>query len=373
MDDSVIRPGATIGIFGGGQLGRMLALAGRRLGYRFRVFDPSPQSCAAAVCEEFMQADYDDEEALRRFANGCDVITVEFENVPASALELAGTYAPTRPSAHALTVCQHRLREKTFLRENGFPCAPFAEVNSEEELDVALEKFGRPAILKSAAFGYDGKGQVRVDDNTAVSLAWRDLGVPQGVLEGRIDFAGEYSVIVARNSRGETSAFPLARNEHRHGILDTSTVPAAFPDDLGDPAPLCNAARSLAVEITRTLGVEGLLAVELFLTSSGAWLVNELAPRPHNSGHWTFDACVTSQFEQHVRAITNLPLGHTELLRPAKMTNLLGDRWFPHGPDQPAVDPDWARCLNEPNTKLHLYDKGAPKPGRKMGHLTEFL
>lgn len=371
MEEGVIQPGATIGIFGGGQLGRMIILAGRRLGYRFRVFDPSPNACALPLVEEPFTNDYSERYQIERFARGCDVITVEFENVPRAALNFASHFAPVRPSADAVAICQHRLREKTFLQNHGFPCAPFAEVNSAATLADALKALGRPALLKSAAFGYDGKGQVRIEKNTDPAQAWQELGVPQGVLESLIDFAGEFSVIVARTVSGKTSTFPLTKNVHRGGILHTSTVPALMPPAVSrDPQALATEAAELALAIAEKLDLVGLLAVEFFLTREGAWLVNELAPRPHNSGHWTFDAAVTSQFEQHLRAICGLPLGDPSALGPVTMTNLLGDIWFPPGASGP-VEPDWRAYLQNPRAKLHLYDKGAPQRGRKMGHLTE--
>jgi len=350
----MILPGSTIGILGGGQLGRMSALAGRRLGYRFHIFEPSAQCPAGAVAEREINAPYSDVAALEDFARGVDRITLEFENIPSEAVERMDRICRVFPGAHVLYICQNRRREKNFLRDNGFPCAPFAVVDDLAALRAAVESIGRPAVLKTAAFGYDGKGQVKIDTDTDLEQAWASVGGQQCVLEGWVRFSGEFSAICARNAAGETRVFPIAENIHRNHILHTSIVPARI-----DPR-LEREARSLAVDIAEKLDVIGLIAVELFLTDSG-WVVNELAPRPHNSGHYSFDACLTSQFEQHIRAICGLPLGDPRLLSPVVMVNLLGDLWR-NG------QPDWATLLREPEAKLHLYGKTEARPGRKMGH-----
>ncbi|MDP0501217.1 MAG: 5-(carboxyamino)imidazole ribonucleotide synthase [Verrucomicrobiota bacterium JB022] len=355
----VILPPATIGILGGGQLGRMSILAGRKLGYRFVVYEPQgPNSPAGVIADEEINAPYDDMDALRAFAQKCDVVTYEFENVPSGPLQMIASYAPVRPGAKALHTCQNRRREKTFLQDNGFPCAPFAIVNNADELQSAWRQLGGDVVVKSADFGYDGKGQRKLKDGDDVAKIWRELNVEAAVLEKWIRFKGEYSVICARNARGDEMAFPLTHNEHRNHILHQSLVPVRGVD-----AARQMEAEELAMSIARALDVEGLLAVELFLTEDG-WIVNELAPRPHNSGHYTFDACLTSQFEQHIRAICNLPLGDPRLLSPVAMINLLGDSWKAAGD----AGPDWPGLLEHPRAKLHLYGKAVPKAGRKMGH-----
>jgi 5-(carboxyamino)imidazole ribonucleotide synthase len=356
MTQSIL-PGATIGIVGGGQLGRMSILAGRRMGFRFVVLDPDPACPAAAVADQLIVAPYGDEAALGRLAAACDAITLEFENIPAAALAPVAEQVPVRPSADVLHICQNRRREKLFLRQHGFACAPFAVVDSLCSLRTAVRTIGLPAVLKTADFGYDGKGQQRLDARTDLGAAWQPFDGKTAVLEQWIAFRGEYSVICARNPQGAVAVYPVAANVHTRHILDTTVVPAGL-----SPADEA-AAQSLAVSIAEALRLEGLLAVELFLTDSG-WLVNELAPRPHNSGHHTLDACVTSQFEQHIRAVANLPLGDTRMLSPVCMVNLLGDLWPAHQPQ-----PDWAAVLAEPAAKLHLYGKSQARPGRKMGHI----
>lgn len=352
-----IFPGATIGMLGGGQLGRMSLLAGRRMGYRFVVLDPAGESCPAApVADSVIAADFDDEAALARFADQVDVVTVEFENVSATAMAFLEKRVPVRPGPEVLATCQHRRREKEFLQGAGFPCAPFRVVDSVESLAGAVSELGTPCVLKTAAFGYDGKGQIKLRGGEDPSAVWQELGADVGVLEKWIGFEGEFSVICARNASGDEEVFPVAENIHRNHILHTTIAPGR----LGGSAAL--AAQELAMAIARKLGVIGLLAVELFYTDRG-WIVNELAPRPHNSGHATFDAGRTSQFEQHIRAVCNLPLGNPNLFSPIVMVNLLGDLWK-NG------TPDWSRVWQVPDAKLHLYGKEAAKPGRKMGHFT---
>ena len=361
----MIAPGATLGILGGGQLARMTALAARRMGYRVHVFEhPAADACAAPVCEEVFRAHFDDVNALARFAAGVDVVTLEFENIPADALRTVSQRVPVRPGPEVLEICQHREREKRFLEQHGFPRAPFRVVSSLAELREAVAELGLPAVLKSAAGGYDGKGQAKIDPGTDLDGTWETwaAGVPgaRGVLEGWVDFSAELSVICARNGHGEIRSFPAFENEHTRHILDVTIFPGRFPPGVVQQAT------ALAEAVTEALGVEGLLAVELFLTRQGEVLVNELAPRPHNSGHVTFDAGLTGQFEQHVRAVCDLPLGDPAPLCPAVMVNLLGDLWSDDG----LIAPDWSPILREPTAKLHLYGKRQARPGRKMGHFT---
>jgi 5-(carboxyamino)imidazole ribonucleotide synthase len=354
----MIQPGATLGIMGGGQLGRMSILAGRQLGYRFRVFEPHAGCAAGMVADEEINAPYTDEEALQRFTKGLGAVTFEFENVPAEPLAVLASGAPVRPRPEVLYVCQNRRREKEFLSGHGFPCAPFRVVDSAESLARAVGTIGLPCVLKTADFGYDGKGQVKLSEEQDWAQVWENFGAPLGVLESWIPFVAECSVIAARTPDGRVRCFPLAENIHRNHILHMSIAPARLSEQVHERA------EELARDIAEALGVEGLIAVELFVTDKGDLLVNELAPRPHNSGHHTIDACMTSQFEQHIRAVCGLPLGSPALHTPAVMVNLLGDVW-PQG-----NAPDWSRLLRNPRLKLHLYDKGEPRPGRKMGHFT---
>ncbi len=349
-------PGKTIGIFGGGQLGRMAAIEARKMGYRVHVYDPASEPPAAQGADLAVQAPFDDLDQLRKFLEPIDVATFEFENIPADFLHQAAAVRPVHPSPEVLLICQNREREKRFLSEKGFPVAPYAVVTSAEELDEALNnRIGRPAVLKTAAFGYDGKGQVKIGDGDDARAVWEDFGNPRGVLEAWVPFTAELSAICAVSANGETAVFPVAENQHERHILDVSIAPARLD------APVQEEAARIAKEIARALGVIGLVAVEFFLTGDGRLLVNELAPRPHNSGHYTFDGCMTSQFEQQVRAVCGLPLGSTALLAPTVMVNLLGDLWR-NG------EPDWNQVLQNPNAKLHLYGKREARPGRKMGH-----
>ncbi len=343
-------------MLGGGQLGRMLAIAARRMGYRVHAFEPQPDSPAGQICDVEINAPYCDTAALEAFARGVDVISFEFENIPIAAIERVAAIRPVRPRGEVLHICQNREREKLFLRRNGFPCAPFAVVDSAASLAEALREIGTPSVLKTADFGYDGKGQVKLTGGEDPEKIWHAFGAPRGVLEAWIPFEAELSVVCARDIHGRLVPFPVAENQHVHHILDLSIVPARFPESV------LAAARELAGRITAALDVVGLLAVEMFLTRDGNLLINELAPRPHNSGHFTFDACVTSQFEQQLRAVCGLPLGSPDLLRPVVMANLLGDLWQ-NG------EPDWSAVLRDPRVKLHLYGKSDPRPGRKMGHL----
>ncbi|TVR45550.1 MAG: 5-(carboxyamino)imidazole ribonucleotide synthase [Puniceicoccaceae bacterium] len=354
----MILPGRSIGILGGGQLGRMTALAARRLGYRIHVLDPAENCPAAAAADSHLCAPYEDEAALDALLARVDVLTYEFENVPAAAARRAATRMPVRPSPAILEICQNREREKSFLRTAGFPHAAFEVVASADELEAAIGHLGRPCVLKSADFGYDGKGQVKLaPGGLSAAEAWRRLGAPRGVIEAWIDFSRELSVLVARSPSGEIRTFPAVENRHTRHILDVTIAPGAF-----EPA-VAGQARDLATDLARALDLEGLLAVELFLDRSNRLLVNELAPRPHNSGHYSLDAALTSQFEQHTRAVCGLPLGDPRSLCPAVMANLLGDLWA-------AGEPDWAGLLADPTVKLHLYGKARPAAGRKMGHFT---
>ena len=353
---ATVLPGGIVGVIGGGQLGRMLAIAARRMGFRVHTFEPQPDSPAGQLCDVEVNASYENTERLEAFAHAVDVVTFEFENIPIFAIDRIAAIKPVRPSGNVLHICQNREREKTFLRSNGIPCAPFEVVDSATSLASAIAKIGTPSVLKTADFGYDGKGQRKLTGGEDAQEVWQQFGAPRGVLEKWIPFQAELSVVCARGFDGEVVPFPVSENQHTHHILDMSIVPARFPE------PVLDAARKLAARITTALDVVGLLAVELFLTPSGELLVNELAPRPHNSGHFTFDACVTSQFEQQLRAVCGLPLGSSDLLRPVVMWNLLGDLWADG-------EPDWASLLRDPRAKLHLYGKSDPRPGRKMGHV----
>jgi 5-(carboxyamino)imidazole ribonucleotide synthase len=358
----IISPGSTLGLLGGGQLGRMALLAGRHLGYRFHVYEPAPHCCAAPVADKVFSSAWTDEKALEEFARGIAAVSLEFENVPAATLQFLEKHVPARPGSRVLKICQNRRREKEFLRRNGFPCAEFAVVNSATQLAKAVKKLGLPCVLKTAVSGYDGKGQLKlpalpVGGSVDWAAVWRTFGATEAVVEKWIPFTTECSVIVARGLHGEMATFPMAENEHRHHILHRSIVPARLP------MKVQHAGAELAKAIAEKLGVVGLLAVEMFYLDRKL-LVNELAPRPHNSGHYTLDACLTSQFEQHIRCTAGLPLGSTDLLRPAVMINLLGDCW------RGGRTPNWAKLLQDPRVKPHLYDKGEPRPGRKMGHFT---
>lgn len=351
-----VLPGATIGMLGGGQLGRMSILAGRKMGYRFCVLEPKAPSAAGMVADHQVLAAYDDEAGLREFASRVDIATLEFENIPARTLDILSESVTVYPGRRALEICQNRAREKQFLSGAGIPCAPFAVVRSLAELEQAISWIGRPCVLKTADFGYDGKGQVRIDEGMDLAPVWEPYEGLSAVLEGWVDFSGEYSVICGRNAIGQTCVYPLIHNTHRHHILHTSVSPAGLDEALEEQA------RGIALAIADGLELVGLVAVELFLTGRG-WVVNEMAPRPHNSGHLTFDSHFTSQFEQHIRLVCGLHPGLARQHTPACMLNLLGDVWK-NG------TPDWAGILQDSRCKLHLYDKGEPKPGRKMGHLT---
>lgn len=357
LPNAPILPGRTLGILGSGQLGRMLALAARRMGYHVHCYSPERHSPTGQIADVEIAAPYDDLDSVRHFGRSVDVVTFEFENVPSRTTEALEEVAVVRPSSRVLHVTQHRAREKRFLADHGLPVAPFLVVSTLDQALDALDQIGAPCVIKTAAFGYDGKGQARVNDRAAMYDAWRALATDLAVVEAFVDFRLELSVVVARAVDGAIAAYDVVENAHVQHILDVSVVPARVP-----PA-VANEAIRLATQIAKTLDVIGVLCVELFLTRDDRLLVNELAPRPHNSGHFSFDAAVTSQFEQQLRAVCGLPLGSTRLLSPAAMVNLLGELW-----DQ--GEPSWHRALAEPDLKLHLYGKAAAALGRKMGHMT---
>jgi 5-(carboxyamino)imidazole ribonucleotide synthase len=352
-----VLPGATVGVLGSGQLGRMFAIAARRMGYRVHTYSPDSDTPTGQVADKEYEHNYDDLDAVREFARGVSVVTFEFENVPAEAVEAAEALAPVRPSGSVLYTTQNRLREKNFLARNGFPVAPFRHVTSREELKAALAEVGRPAVLKTAGFGYDGKGQTRISSDEDAGRAVDALKGQEGVVEAFVDFEREVSVVAARTVRGEFAHYGVIENAHSRHILDVSVAPARVSEETAREAV------EIARSVLETLDVVGVMCVEFFLTRGGKLLVNELAPRPHNSGHLTFDASLTSQFEQQLRAVCCLPLGSTELMRPAAMANLLGDLWN-------EGEPDWRGALKFTDVKLHLYGKTEARAGRKMGHLT---
>ena len=353
----VIAPGAALGVLGGDQLGRMFCLAARRMGYRVHTFSPEEDTPAGQVADVEVTASYEDLDALHAFAAQVAVVTFEFENVPIAALDAIEMHAPIRPSAVALHTAQQRAREKTFLADRGFPTAPFARASTFDELWDAVARIGTPSVVKTAAFGYDGKGQHKVTTPADVEHIWTAIGHQEAIVEKFVTLQAEISVIAARGQDGEIVEYPPFENRHRNHILDLTTAPALVP-----PATATEA-RDITRAILTELQYLGVLCVEFFVSTDGELLVNELAPRPHNSGHLTFDAAITSQFEQQVRAICGLPLGSTELVRPAAMANLLGDLWMD-------AEPNWAAACGFPDVKLHLYGKTDPRPGRKMGHLT---
>jgi 5-(carboxyamino)imidazole ribonucleotide synthase len=352
----MIFPDAMLGMLGGGQLGRMFALAAHTMGYRVTVLDPDPLSPAGAIADVHLKAAYQDREALEQLADTCLAVTTEFENVPADSLRWLATHCTVRPAGDAVAVAQDRVREKRFLAGSGFPVAPFAVVERTADLD-RIDSSLLPGILKRARFGYDGKGQARVATPHEAGAAFVAMGSETCVLERRVELQCEVSVVVARGADGETRTFPVSENRHRNGILDVSIVPARVT------AALAAKAEAAAAAVAEKLDYCGVLAVEFFVTTDGALLANEIAPRPHNSGHYTIDACATSQFEQQVRTLCGLPLGDTRLLSPVAMVNLLGDVWQ-HG------TPAWDRIFRLPGARLHLYGKHEARPGRKMGHYT---
>ncbi len=359
MSAAPILPGATLGVLGGGQLGRMFALAARRMGYRVAVLVPGDDSPTGQVADREISARYDDLEAVEELARSVEVVSFEFENVPSATVAAAARHAPLRPPGALLHASQNRLREKRALGGLGLPVAPHAAVETPDDLGAAARRVGFPAILKTAAWGYDGKGQRRVESEAGLEAAWRELGAGPSVLEAEVPFVAEISIVGARGLDGEVALYEPFLNHHAAHILDVTVV----------PAPVTAATRAEAEAIGRAVlegfDVAGLLCVEMFLLEDGGLVVNEVAPRPHNSGHLTIDAHVTSQFEQQVRAVCGLPLGSVDRLGPAAaMANLLGDLWSPEGP------PRWPAALADPAVRLHLYGKGEMRPGRKMGHLT---
>lgn len=356
----LIPPGQWLGLLGGGQLGRMFCMAAQSLGYKVLVLDPAANCPAGDVADAHLRADYLDPSALAEMAQRCRAVTTEFENVPAEALRFLAQSCVVNPAADAVAVAQDRIFEKRFIQSAGLTVAPHVVLENKaalEQCDVALF----PAILKVSRLGYDGKGQARVNSLAQARVAFEELGNVPCVLEQRLNLALEISVLVARANDGECAVYPVAENTHRDGILDTSIVPARIPTALAEQA--CAAALTLA----QALHYVGVLCVEFFVLEDGCLVVNEMAPRPHNSGHYTIDACVTSQFEQQARILANLPLGSTAQHSPAIMLNLLGDLWFEKGAYQ---EPNWAAVLALPTAKLHLYGKSEARPGRKMGHIT---
>ncbi len=361
----MIPPPATLGMLGGGQLGRFFVIAAHELGYRVVVLDPDPQSPAGRIADRHLVAAYDDEDALNQMAETCAAVTTEFENVPAGSLAYLSKFLPVRPGAEAVAISQNRSAEKGFLKQHGFPHAPYADIRSEG--DIAAANAGLfPGILKVARFGYDGKGQIRVAGREEALLAFRQLKNEACVLEQMLPLDYEVSVVLSRDAAGTVKCFPTAENSHRNGILDVSIVPARTSGCLA--AQLPNEAEEIAEGIAQKMNYVGTLAVEFFIVR-GQILVNEMAPRPHNSGHYSIDACVTNQFEQQVRALTGLPLGESRAHSAAVMVNLLGDLWYLKDPHH-SHEPDWTRLLALPNLKLHLYGKHHARPGRKMGHFT---
>ena len=353
----VFPPGSVIGILGSGQLGRMSAMAAKSMGYGVVIFDEIKDGPACSCADLTIVAPFDDREALGRFALNVDVVTVEFENIPVDVLEFLETRVPVRPSSSVVRICQDRVLEKEFLKSNGFPVAPFRVITSAAGLAAGIAELNAPSILKTAALGYDGKGQISLAPGDDTEVIWAMLGAPRAVLEQRIAFASEASVICARSVTGESLCFPVQANIHRNGILDTTLAPAPLE------AAVSAKATEVASAIAEKLGVIGLVTVELFILKDGSLMVNELAPRPHNSGHHTLETAMTSQFAQHVRAVCGLPLGPVGLRSPGVMVNLLGDLWS-------GGEPDWEVLFREPGLFLHLYGKNGAKPGRKMGHMT---
>ncbi|RDE50138.1 MAG: 5-(carboxyamino)imidazole ribonucleotide synthase [Candidatus Accumulibacter meliphilus] len=359
----MILPPATLGMLGGGQLGRFFVAAAHELGYPVWVLDPDPHSPAGLIADRHLVAGYDDYPALDELVQGCTAISTEFENVPAGSLDYLAKFVLVRPAAAAVSVCQNRIAEKEFLRRHHLPIADFIAVHSEQDLRAAaLSLF--PAILKVARFGYDGKGQAVVAGRDEAIAAFQHLKGETCVLEQKLALGSEVSVVLARDEDGQVKSFPCAENSHRKGILDVSLVPARV-------SPMLRAeAAELAGKIAAGLGYIGTLAVEFFVVE-GQLVVNEMAPRPHNSGHYTLDACLTSQYEQQVRALCGLPLGDPSAHSAAAMVNLLGDIWYETGPAGTRYrEPDWSRLHAFPGLKLHLYGKHHARHGRKMGHFT---
>ena len=356
-----ILPPATLGMLGGGQLGRFFVIAAHEMGYRVVVLDPDPHSPAGKIADAHICADYEDTDALDRLAGQCVAVTTEFENVPADTLATLSKFVTVRPNAEAVRTCQNRSAEKAFLKKHGFPHAPYADIRSADDLRNANAGLF-PGILKVARFGYDGKGQARVNSREEAIAAWASFRNEPCVLEQQMKLDYEVSVVLARDENGKVKCFPTAENRHRKGILDVSLVPARTSGCLAGNA------EEIAEGIAQKMDYIGTMAVEFFVVH-GQLYVNEMAPRPHNSGHYTLDACVTNQFEQQVRALCGLPLGEARAHSAAAMVNLLGDIWYLDDPHH-AMEPDWSTLFAVPNVKLHLYGKHHPRPGRKMGHFT---
>lgn len=352
-----ILPNSTIGVFGSGQLGRMFAIEARKMGYRVHTFSPDSDTPTGQVADFETSANYEDLSKVREFAQKVDVVTFEFENVPFQTVEAASEFVEVFPRGEILHTTQNRLREKTFLAKNGFPHTPFRHIKTLEDLQKAIKELGTPCILKTAGFGYDGKGQSKIYSVEDISNAFAKMNGNESVLEAFVEFEKEVSVVCARDKQGNFVHYGVIENQHKNHILDVSFAPAFCSEKV------FNEAVEIARNVAETLDYVGTFCVEFFLTKDEKLLINELAPRPHNSGHLTFDACVTSQFEQQLRAVCGLPLGSTEFYKPCAMVNLLGDVWQ-NG------EPNWSRALEIPNVKLHLYGKAEARNGRKMGHLT---
>ena len=351
----MIQPGATLGLLGGGQLGRMFTQAAERMGFEVTVLDPDPLSPAGRIAARHLPAPYTDRDALTELGRSVKAVTTEFENVPADSLAFLRAFCPVRPGPDAVRLTQDRIVEKAFAETQGLGVTKFAPVMAEADCDRAVQKVGLPALLKTARLGYDGKGQTKVDSAEEARAAFVGFGGQPCILEARLKLDLEISVVLTRGGDGAIVTFPVAENRHVQGILDTSVVPARVPERLADQAAAAATALATAMDYVGTMAVE-------FFVVKGALLVNELAPRPHNSGHYTLDACATDQFEQQVRALAGLPLGDSRLLSPVAMVNLLGDLWA-------GGEPCWDRALADPRVHLHLYGKTEPRPGRKMGHL----
>lgn len=349
---AIIPPGSVIGIIGGGQLGRMSSLAAANLGYRTHIFTPEKAGPAEQVSHRVTIAPYHDKEALRSFAQSVDVVTFEFENIPFETLKMLEEHVAVHPSPEILHVSQNRLREKDMVSDLGIGTTPYRKVDSLESLEKAVDELGRPSILKTVEMGYDGKGQFVIKQDTDLKMLWNEAAISIGILEGFVDFDKEISVVLARNAKGDIVAFPPVENIHVNGILNKTIAPAASDKAITDKAIL------IAKTLIESQKMIGILAVEFFVTKTGDVWVNEIAPRPHNSGHWTMDACVTSQFEQFIRAVCGLPLGSVNILTPAVMQNLIGDDIN-----------EWQKYLSDPRAKLHLYGKATAHEGRKMGHV----
>jgi 5-(carboxyamino)imidazole ribonucleotide synthase len=354
---NLILPNSTIGVFGSGQLGRMFAVEARKMGYRVHTFSPATDTPTGQIADLETSADYNDLEAVEKFARSVNVITFEFENVPSRAVETAAQFTPVRPGGDVLYTTQNRLREKTFLTESGFPVAPFHAIKTIEDLYHASDEIGTPAVLKTAGFGYDGKGQAKIASVGDIEPAYENLKGNEAILEAFVEFEKEVSVVAARDQQGNFAHYGVIENAHANHILDVSFAPGKVS------LKIFNEAIEITRSVAEKLDYVGTLCVEFFLTKDDKLLINEIAPRPHNSGHLTFDACVTSQFEQQLRAVCGLPLGSTEFYKPSAMANLLGELWE-------TQEPQWSNALQFPGVKLHLYGKSEARAGRKMGHLT---